>query len=291
MSFDYEVFALGQCVLDRLGVIPRDPGWDNKQEIAELTEQCGGPAATATVALARWGRKAAFAGVVGDDAAGRAIAADLEKEGVMPLLLERAASESQFAFVAIEQGTGRRKIYWRRATGAAPGADELDWPRARVFLTDGLYRAPSIAAAARADLVVVDAGTLRDGTEAMIPHADVFVASQSFAEAFASDGQPTTALRRLRELGVAVAGVTLGEHGYLASFGETWLERPAHAVDAIDTTGCGDLFHAALVEGALASWPWERTFDFAAWVGAQGATAVGGRAGIPDRADYPGGQR
>ncbi|MHC4162746.1 MAG: PfkB family carbohydrate kinase, partial [Planctomycetota bacterium] len=74
-----------------------------------------------------------------------------------------------------------------------------------------------------------------------------------------------------------------------ASFEDTVLERPAHAVEAVDTTGCGDIFHAGLVEGLLARWPLKRCFDFAAWAAAQAATRLGNRAGVPARDAYPGG--
>ena len=112
--------------------------------------------------------------------------------------------------------------------------------------------------------------------------------SESFARAYVGEDDPKGACRRMREDGAKVAGVTLGERGYVASFEDTLIERPAHPVEAVDTTGCGDLFHAGLVEGVLEGWTWARTFDFAAWAAAQAATRLGGRAGIPARSDAPG---
>ena len=120
----------------------------------------------------------------------------------------------------------------------------------------------------------------------MLPVADVFVASESFARAIVGADDPRGACRRIREAGAAVAGVTLGARGYVASFGDTFLERPAHPAAAVDTTGCGDVFHAGIVEGVLAGWAWERTFDFAAWAAAQVSTRLGARAGIPEKRGY-----
>ena len=74
----------------------------------------------------------------------------------------------------------------------------------------------------------------------------------------------------------------------MASFDDAWLDRPAWPVRAVDTTGCGDVFHAGVVEGVLQGWPWETTFDFAAWASARCATRLGGRAGVPPKTDYPG---
>jgi|GEM_PF-5756289 len=67
MTKPFEVYALGQCPLDYLGKIDAYPSPDTKCEFSNLVVQGGGPAATALVALARWGLSCAFAGVLGDD--------------------------------------------------------------------------------------------------------------------------------------------------------------------------------------------------------------------------------
>lgn len=275
-----DVLGLGACVLDQFGIVDEYPEPDAKCEVSDWRTEFGGPVATALVALTRWGHRCAFAGVVGADEAGRLIAGNLAAEGVDATnLLVRDGARSQAAFIAVERASGRRKIYWRRPTGEPPTRSELQPPTARLFLTDGLYAGISAELAREATCTIVDAGTLRDGTRELIPEADVVVASESFAQAYAGDAQGCC--RKLREAGVAVAGVTLGNRGYLASVGDTWLERPAVAVDAVDTTGCGDVFHAGVCHGVLHNWAWKRTFEFANWAAAQTATALGGRAGIP----------
>ncbi|MDP2853428.1 MAG: hypothetical protein Q8O28_04175 [Smithellaceae bacterium] len=49
------VFGIGQCSLDYIGLIPAYPPPDVKCEFTNLAVQCGGPVATALVALSRWG--------------------------------------------------------------------------------------------------------------------------------------------------------------------------------------------------------------------------------------------
>jgi sugar/nucleoside kinase (ribokinase family) len=65
------------------------------------------------------------------------------------------------------------------------------------------------------------------------------------------------------------------------------IEGPAYPVNAIDTTGCGDVFHAGIAFGLLAGWDSIRSLDFAAWAASRVATKLGGRAGIPPREAYP----
>jgi sulfofructose kinase len=279
---NFDVLGLGQCTFDRMGIVPALPPPDEKREIEAEHEQVGGPIATALLALAGWGRRCAVAGVIGDDPEGEAILRGLGGVDASRLLVRKGA-RSQRAFVAVERGTGRRTIYWRRPTGLPPDPLEIVTPEARVFLSDGLYAEASVACARASKMVVVDAGTLREGTLALLPLAHVFVASEVFARDFAGD--PRAAVRKIREAGALVAGVTLGARGYVASFGDTWLERPAHPANAVDTTGCGDIFHAGLVEGFLSGRPWERSFDFAAWAAARAAERLGNRA--PGRSGYP----
>jgi len=152
-------------------------------------------------------------------------------------------------------------------------------PPARVFLTDGLHADASVACAKQSPLTVVDAGSLREGTRAMLDHAEVFVASEAFARDLVGEDDPAGACRKIREHGAEIAGVTLGPRGYVASFGDTVLERPAHPANAVDTTGCGDVFHAGVVHGLLEGWPPERIFDFAAEAAARSAEHLGGRPG------------
>jgi len=50
---------------------------------------------------------------------------------------------------------------------------------------------------------------------------------------------------------------------------------------AIDTTGCGDVFHAGVIYGIVRGWAAEKCLDFGAWAAALVSTRMGGRNGIP----------
>jgi ribokinase len=287
-----DVFGLGQCSLDYIGHIPAWPSPDSKCEFSGMIIQGGGPVATALVALSRWGLACHFAGVLGDDPFGKEITRSLRDEGIdTSALVTRPGHRSQFAFIASESG-GRRTIFWQRPTGEALKPAEIDFHvlcASRVFLTDGLFIDAALAAASEAKrsgiAVIVDAGTLRDGMLELARISDCFVASESFARSLVGAEDPLEACRRILELGPGIAGVTLGARGYVARFGGRSIVKPAYEVEAVDTTGCGDVFHAGLTYGFLHGWDPERIFDLAAWAAAKVATKMGGRAGIPSRQD------
>jgi len=285
----FEVYGLGQCPLDYLGEIDAYPPSDTKCEFTGLVIEGGGPTATSLVALSRWGVSTAFAGIVGDDDFGGVIRQLLEKEQVDTSgVLVRKGSDSQFAFIVAEPRMGTLTIFWRRPTGPPLGPDELDYDiikRAKVVHTDCLYLDASLAACKAArqagGRVVADAGTLREGTIDLARHSDYFVVSQTFARAFVGHDNPLEACRKLAEFGPGVTGVTLGAEGYVALVHGRVIARPAYAVEAMDTTGCGDAFHAGITYGVIQGWDAEKSLDFGAWAAAMVSRKLGGRAGIP----------
>jgi len=290
MAGTFDVFGLGQCSLDCIGRIDAYPPPDVKCECSETVIQGGGPVATALVALSRWGIACAFTGVIGDDLFGSMIRDSLDKERIgTGGLFVRKGAESQFAFIAAEpEKEGRRTIFWRRPTADPPGPEEIDYDglrRARVFHTDGLFMEASLAAAEAARAarvpVVVDAGSLREGMLDLARVSDWFFTSENFSRNLLGKDDPVEACSRLAELGPGVVGVTLGPEGYVAMVEEQIIQRPAYPVQAVDTTGCGDVFHAGIIYGLVNGWPADRSLDFAAWAASRVALKLGGRAGIP----------
>jgi len=290
------VYGLGQCSLDYLVPVDCYPPADSKCEFQELVVQGGGPVATALVALSRWGVRCSFSGVIGDDDFGRAIRDSLEREAVdVSGLVRRVGSRSQFAFVVSDRVGGTRTVFWGRPTGAPLGVGEIDEHRLRgaeIFYTDGLMIEAALWAAREARRVgaqvVVDAGTLREGMLELARVSDVFLVSERFARALVGRDDPAAACAELAGLGPRLAGVTLGSRGWIAREGDRALAGAAHAVEAVDTTGCGDVFHAGVAYGLLRRWTTERSLDFAAWAASRVATHPGGRTGIPAVRDYPG---
>ena len=291
----FQVFGLGQCSVDYLGIVEGYPPVDGKCEFAEMLIQGGGPVATAMVALSRWGVKCTFTGVAGSDSFGNEIIRSLNEEGVdTGGLLVREGYSSQFAFIAVEPGSGRRTIFWQRPSGAVPQPDEIDYDQVRnadVLYTDGLFIEATMEACREArkngTKVVVDAGTLREGMLELAGLSDFFIASRTFAKALTGEGNEVEACRKIADLGPEVACITLGEEGYVAVVDGEIIKRPAYEVEAVDTTGCGDVFHAGFTFGLINGWDKLKCLDFGAWAASRASLKLGGRTGIPDVEDYP----
>ncbi|MEN6463905.1 MAG: PfkB family carbohydrate kinase [Syntrophaceae bacterium] len=286
------VFGIGQCSLDYIGLIKEYPPADSKCEFTSLTVQGGGPAATALAALSRWGLPCSFCGVAGDDLFGRMIRDSLAEEMIdTENLVVREGCASQYAFIAAEPDKSRRTIFWQRPGGAPLAPGEIDRDklcRSRLLHTDGLYVEASLHAAGIARKkgipVSVDAGTLREGTLDLARLSDYFIASESFARQLMGRDDPEGACRAAAQLGPRLAAVTLGARGYVAFDGRDIIKRPAYRIRAVDTTGCGDVFHAGFMYGVLNGLDMVRSLDLGAWAASRAALKPGGRSGIPSLA-------
>ncbi|MCU0638933.1 MAG: PfkB family carbohydrate kinase [Candidatus Krumholzibacteria bacterium] len=290
MERSFDAVAFGHTAVDFLATVPGIPETDTKMEIDSLDIQGGGPAATAAVTMSRLGLKTAFAGKVGDDIAGSMMLRSLESEGVdVSGTIVEKGGRSQISFIMVDRATASRTILWTRGSVSPIGPDEPDFGiirRSRGLLIDSLEPRAALAAAKTAREsgvpVVIDAGTLREGMMEMLPFCDYIVASSLFASQISRGGTNDDALKIISGFGPKASVITLGGGGCVAMAGGSRIESAAFAVDAVDTTGAGDVFHGAFLYGVIRGWDVERTMVFSNAVAAIKCRKRGGRAGIPN---------
>jgi len=75
--------------------------------------------------------------------------------------------------------------------------------------------------------------------------------------------------------------VTLGEQGAMALDASGIHYAPAFQVDAVDTTGAGDVFRAGFMFALLRGWPTDDILRFANAAAAVSCTRLGALGGIP----------
>ncbi|MBP5182660.1 MAG: carbohydrate kinase family protein [Lentisphaeria bacterium] len=283
--------GLGFCSNDFLALLPEIP-MDHKVQILEHLVQGGGPAATATVAASRLGMSAAFIGTVGDDEPGKWILRDFQSEGVSTEgMIVRKGHTSAIAYCWIDAPTGKRSVAWTRGTLPELKGEEVDLElvrQAKILHLDGHNPAAALVAAKEArknDIpVLLDAGTLREGVKELFPYVTILIASESFARQYSGEQDLRKALMKLGGIGATVTGVTMGKEGSLALDGEKILYCPAFPIEPVDTTGAGDVYHAAFAVRYLETQDLMECMRFASAVSALKCLKLGGRAGIPDQA-------
>ena len=283
-----DVVGVGLNATDTLIRLPHFPAFDSKVEFIS-TEVCpGGQVASAMVACQSWGLRTRYVGKVGDDSAAELQRREFARAGLEAHLLEVAGCTSQVAFILVDQASGERTILWKRDARLALRPEELqrDWVvRARALHVDG-HDTPAAARAARwareAGIVVTaDVDNLYPGVEALLENVDHLLASRDFPARLTGETHLLKSLPAIRgRYGCRVTGVTLGREGALAWDGEQFHYSPGYRVEAVDTTGAGDIFHGGFVYALLQGWPLSLQLDFACAAAALNCTAVGARAGI-----------
>ncbi len=284
--------GVGNCTLDYIGVVDRFVDPDFKKEFTQFSTQGGGAAATAIVALSRWGIDTGFVGKVGSDSRGDEIVRTLAEEGVdTDHMVHQEDAISQMTFVVVERTTGRRNVYMTGGNVAPLGAEEVResvLEGADLLLVDSTHNEAELslmkAAKAKGIKVVLDANEISGSTREAVAHADYLVTSERFASQFAGVGELENLCHALLERGPSVTIVTLGNEGCVAmsSAQRELIRIPAYEdVDVLDTTGAGDVFHGAIIYGVLHDWELNKIASFANVAAALSCEGLGGRSAIP----------
>ena len=279
--------------MDDLVYLDAFPAPDSKARVRARERHGGGLCATALVAAAKLGAKCAYAGVLGSEELSRFSIQELEAAGVdVSQVLVEPDARPHHSSILVESPHQTRTIL-SFDDGVTPFPAARITPQvlaqARVVFLDHTTRGAEIVAAAREANVptVADVERLAPGVEDWIGLVDHLIVGEKIARELSSCERAADAVRRLGE-GRALAVVTCGEGGYLACGQETQMQilaEPAFVVEAIDTTGCGDVFHGAyaaeLAFGCAEAW----RLSIASAVAAIKAQHRGGRGGLPSRAE------
>ena len=282
-----DVLCVGHASYDLIFSIDHHPLADEKISATGFIGMGGGPAANAAVTVAKLGFKAAYAGYLGLDIYGERHYQELIDTGVYSALISRGHSPTPLSSVLVKPD-GQRALINYKAETKALAADAIDFSpiTPKVVLFDGHEPLLSLALLEQRQnksiISVLDAGSLHDGTLALMHKVDYLVCSEKFAIQYADTIE--TALQRLAELAPTVV-ITLGEKGLIWKHGQEQGALSAFSINCVDSTGAGDVFHGAFAAALCADMSWFDILRYASAAGAWCCTKLGARTGIPNHED------
>jgi sugar/nucleoside kinase (ribokinase family) len=286
------VLGIGQISLDRVWRFEGAPPAPGTPEPAGLPKCSGGQVATASLALAKLGVRSSYVGAVGDDSAAAAALAPLERAGVDCSGVKRVArGRTRGALILVERASGEREVRPERDPRVRLTPGDLNRARlesARALLVDAedLEAASWAAEVAGASgvPVVLDPGQSGEGAVELLSKVDFPIVSSEFAE-YLWGGSAREALRELASHARRLAVLTLGAGGAIAQArdGDQVIESHGFRVEALDTTGAGDVFHAAFIWGLLEGLSVQAVLRAANAAAALSCRALGAQGGLPDR--------
>ncbi len=269
----YDVTALGEVLIDFSTVGVTDENYPM------MAANAGGAPANFLASLAKYGKKTAFIGKVGNDAFGQLLLGTLNGSGIDTSgVIVTDDHFTTLAFVTLDEN-GDREFSFARKPGADTQITEdevstvlIDGSKCFHFGTLSLTDEPSRSAlkfavdyAKKSGCIITFDPNLRrplwksldEAKEAIewgLGQADVVKISDEETEfLWGKISYAEAAYKLIRDYGVSLAMVTLGKKGaYLETVnGAVRVENPP--ANTVDTTGAGDIFGGAALSAVLST--------------------------------------
>jgi sulfofructose kinase len=290
-SAPWDVIGIGANSVDYVYRIPAYPQPDSpnaKMPINGHSLSCGGQVATALSTCAGMGLRSKYVGVTGTDDNGRRIRDELARRGIdMADAVIRDVS-NPFAVILVDEHAGERIVLWHRDPAQMLRARELDpeiVTAARVVHVDDVDQDAAILAATMARQanvhVTSDIDRLTERTEQLVSAVSIAMFAEHVPKALTGESDFERALRKLRRVQPGMLCVTLGSRGAMLLVGDRVYHEPAFRVNAVDTTGAGDVFRGAFIFALLRGDAPSDILRFANAAAGLSCTRLGAMNGVP----------
>ncbi|MBU8871927.1 MAG: hypothetical protein KOO60_13755 [Gemmatimonadales bacterium] len=290
---DPNILVVGYNAFDVVVPVTGFPQPDTKELVEGIMVGGGGPGATAAVALSKLGARVRLITLLTDDLPGQMQRQELERAGVdLSLCREAPGEKCPKAVILVDSNREERTIFWSR--GGLPFLDsgfvDPDWLDGVDLLYCDGHECPVATRLARSARernlpVVMDAGSVREGSRELVALCTDVISSEHFAPELTGKNDPVEALVALTALGPNRVGMTFGKEGVLTLVEGRPVAVPAFDVPVTDTTGAGDAFHAGYAFARVGELPLPQCLEFGAAVAALKCRDWGGRRGLPDRGE------
>lgn len=295
--YDYDLLVVGSANADLVVGVARRPGAGETVLGTDLTVHPGGKGANQAVAAARLGARTALLARVGDDAHGRLLldsqrAAGVDTVGVLVsdvptgVALITVDPSGDNSIVVSPGANGRLTPGDVRAAGSLFHASRVVSVQLEIPLETVVEVVRNLAPDNR---FVLNPSPPRPLPREVLVVCDPLIVNEHEAkvllgEALVSD-RPEDWARLLLAKGPRSVVVTLGAEGALTASADGVARVPSVPVDAVDTTGAGDAFAAALAGRLGAGSSLAEAAAYASRVGAAAVTRTGAQDSFPTAAE------
>ena len=291
MKPSFDILGFGCVGVDDLLYVESFPQADAKAQVLRRDRQCGGLVGTALVAASRIGARCAYVAPLGEDELSEFALRRLRQENIdVSNVARNPKAFPVHSVIVVGEDGGSRNIFFDLSgieSAAPPVPDESLIGSARVLLIDHLWmeqKLPAVRITRQAGIpVVADFEDIRDPRfPDVLELVDHLILSAEIARQLTGAG-PADAVGKLWNPNRQVVVVTDGVKGCWFRAASAAGHVPAFRVNAVDTTGCGDVFHGVYAAALARGMGIEERLRFASAAAALKATRPGGQQGIPPR--------
>ncbi|MFJ7771580.1 ribokinase [Streptomyces sp. NPDC097107] len=295
--YDYDLLVVGSANADLVIGVERRPGAGETVLGTDLAVHPGGKGANQAVAAARLGARTALLARVGDDDYGRLLLDSQRAAGVDTVGVLVGGAPTGVALITVDPSGDNSIVVSPGANGRlAPGdvrAAASLFHASRVVSTQLEIPLETVVEVVRClapdSRFVLNPSPPRPLPREVLAACDPLIVNEHEAKVILGDAcvseRPEDWARILLAKGPRSVVVTLGAEGALVASGTGVSRVPSVRVDAVDTTGAGDAFTAALAWRLGTGESLAEAAAYAARVGAAAVTRAGAQASYPTAAE------
>ena len=276
MPANLSIVVVGSVNLDLTASVSRLPVAGETVTGAELKRFPGGKGANQALAAKRLGANVSLVARVGDDAAADEALALLRSGDVDLSACGRDSDAATgIALIAVSP-TGENQIVVAPGANRALAPEMLDLPSADALICQLEVPVDTLMHASKVfdGFFCINLAPALDVPPELIQRADLIIVNETEAEYY---GDALAACSGL-------VATTYGARGaVLRKAGEVLAESKPPVIDAVDATGAGDTFTAALTVAIVEGLELEAALRFACAAGAASATKAGAQPSLPFR--------
>ncbi|MFN3658745.1 MAG: PfkB family carbohydrate kinase [Pseudolabrys sp.] len=286
------ILCAGGAVQDNVMRVEAFPEAGSKVPASDFVVTIGGQAGNASVAIARLGGRARYAGAIGDhdDKIANWIVEKLTAEHVDCTNAVRVKGAMSSVSLILLDASGEKTIATRRGEGltnAVPADAEKAVDGADAVLLDNRYpnfMMPIVAAATKRGIPrVLDLDRPAAMDDALLNGSTHVISSAEAMRGTTGEKDFGAALKKLGKTYKGFLAVTVGPDGFYWLDNGTVRHMDAFKVKAIDTLGAGDTFHGAFTLRFVETNDAVESMRFAAAAAAIKCTRFGGLMGAATR--------
>ncbi|MET7452439.1 ribokinase [Streptomyces sp. NPDC005574] len=299
--YDYDLLVVGSANADLVIAVERRPGTGETVLGSDLAVHPGGKGANQAVAAARLGARTALLARVGADAHGELLLDSQRTAGVDTSGVLVGGAPTGVALITVDPSGDNSIVVSPGANGrltpgdvraAAPllRASRVVSAQLEIPLETVVETVRNLDAGSR---FVLNPSPPRPLPDELLAACDPLIVNEHEAKVILGEagdgadagGRPEDWARALLARGPRSVVVTLGAQGALVASAEGVTRVPAVRVDAVDTTGAGDAFTAALAWRLGAGASLAQAAAYASRVGAAAVTREGAQVSFPTAAE------
>jgi ribokinase len=291
--YDYDLLVVGSANADLVIGVERRPAAGETVLGSDLSVHPGGKGANQAVAAARLGARTALLARVGDDAYGRLLLDSQRAAGVDTVGVLVGGAPTGVALITVDPSGDNSIVVSPGANGRLTPADVRAasslFQASRVVSTQLEIPLESVQEVVRSladgSRFVLNPSPPRPLPREVLDACDPLIVNEHEAKVILGDAAagdtPEDWARILLAKGPRSVVITLGAEGALVASARGMDRVPSVKVDAVDTTGAGDAFTAALAWRLGGGASLAEAAAYAARVGAAAVTRRGAQESYP----------